>query len=135
MIAGAALALGILVSLLWSGFTRSTEAERLVEHTYQVLNAAASVRSSLELAQTSERGYLLTGDDQYLEAYQSAVASERQARAALRRLTADNRVQQARLDEFDRLLQARLDMLANAIEVRRQQGMAAVAGLVRTNAG
>ena len=92
MLAGAALALGILASLLWSGLRRSMDADRLVEHTYQVLNAGASVRSSLERAQTSQRGYLLTGDEKYLRAYESAVASERQERATLRLLTADNPV-------------------------------------------
>jgi len=135
MFTAAALAIGILASWLWRGFEHSTVAERGVEHSYQVLNAAASARSSLERAQTSQRGYLLTGDDQYIEAYRSAVASERQARAALRRLTADDHAQQARLDEYDRLMQTRLDMLANSIEVRKQQGMAAVAGLIRTNRG
>ena len=60
------LALGILAALLWSGLQRSMDAERMVEHTYQVLNAAASVRSYMERAQTSQRGYLLTGNDQYL---------------------------------------------------------------------
>ena len=135
MFTAAALAIGILASGLWRGFEHSTVAERGVEHSYQVLNAAAAARSSLERAQTSQRGYLLTGDDQYIEAYRSAVASERQARAALRRLTADDHAQQARLDEYDRLMQTRLDMLANSIEVRKQQGMAAVAGLIRTNRG
>jgi len=134
-VAAAAVALGILASLLWNGLQRSTNAERWIEHTYQVLNAASSVRSYLERAQTSQRGYLLTGSDQYLEAYQSAIASERQVRATLRLLTADNPVEQARLDEFDQLLRTRLDMLAGAIELRRQQGTAAVADLVRANRG
>ncbi len=135
MIAGAALALGLLASVLWSGFQRSMEAERWVEHTYQVLNASASARASLERAETSERGYLLTGEDQYIEAFESAVASERAERAALRLLTADNRVQQARLGEFDQLLRSRLDMLAAGIEVRKRQGMPAALGLIRTSRG
>jgi PAS domain S-box-containing protein len=135
-VAGGAVALGILASMLWTGLQRSMDAERWVEHTYQVLNAAASVRSSLESAEASARGYLLSGNDQFLEAYQSAVASERQARAALRRLTADHRVQQARMDEFDRLVQTRLDLLNNnAIEARRQQGAAALANLIHSNRG
>jgi PAS domain S-box-containing protein len=136
MLAAATLAMGILASMLWTGMRRSTDAERWVEHTYQVIGAAGSVRSSLESAETSARGYLLTGDDQYLEEYQAAIASERQARADLGRLTADNRTQQARLDEFDRLVQLRLDVLAtDAIEARRRQGAAALAHLIPTNRG
>ena len=136
LLAAAALAMGILASLLWTGMRRSTDAERWVDHTYQVMGAAESVRSSLQGAETSARGYLLTGDDRYLAEYQSAVASERQARANLRRLTADNHPQQARLNEFDRLVQLRLDVLAtDVIEVRRRQGAAALAHLVPTGRG
>ena len=134
-LAGAALALGILASLVWSGFQRSMDAKRLVGHTYQVLNAAGSVRSSLETAETSQRGYLLTGNDQYLDAYESAVVSERRARTSLRHLTVDNHVQQARMDEFDRLVETRLALLASTIEVRRRQGAAAAADLVRSSGG
>ncbi|HUI56296.1 MAG TPA: PAS domain S-box protein [Bryobacteraceae bacterium] len=135
MIAGGALALGILASLLWAAFQRSSDAERMVEHTYQVLNASSLVRTALERTVSSERGYLLSGEDQYTESYQAAVDSEQRARVMLRRLTADNRGQQAQLDEFDRLLQARLDTLASAMEVRRQHGMAAVPYLIRTTRG
>ena len=135
MLAGSALALGILASLLWTGFKRSTEAERLVEHTYQVLDAAGSVRSHLERAQTAQRGYLLTGDQYYSDVYQAAIASERAAAATLRLLTADNHGQQVLLDEFDRQWRSRLDMVANGIEVRRQQGMAAAAELAHANRG
>lgn len=132
MLAGGALAIGILASLLWSGLTRSMEAERWVEHTYQVLNAATSVGSSLEVAETSQRGYLLTGNDRYLEAFRAAVASEQAGSVALRRLTVDNQVQQVRLEEFDRLAQTSLARLDSTIEVRRQQGLAAAIGLVRS---
>ena len=135
MLAAAALAMGILASMLWTGMRRSMDAERWVEHTYQVMGAAASVRSSLESAETSQRGYLLTGDDRYLEEYQSAVASEPGALAALRRLTIDNPAQQARLDEFDRQERIRLELLASGIEVGRRQGLAAGATVVRTGAG
>ncbi|MGA2115479.1 MAG: CHASE3 domain-containing protein [Bryobacteraceae bacterium] len=135
-VAAAAVALGILGSLLWNGLQRSVNAERWIEHTYQVINAAASVRSSLQTAETSARGYLLTGQVAYLNQYQSAVTSQRQVRATLRLLTADNHVQQARLDELDRLVQEGLDLLANnAIEARRLQGAAALAHLVPTSRG
>ena len=136
MTAGAVvLALGLLAALLWAGFQRSVDAEHMVEHTYQVLNAAASARSYLERAQTSERGYLLTAGDEYLEGYQAATASERQAEATLRRLTRDNRTEQLRLDEIGRLMRARLDLLAHAMEVRKQQGAPAALALTRAARG
>src|SRR5581483_11066907 len=135
ILTGGALSLGILASVLWTGFQRTTNAERWVEHTYQVLNAAAAARSYLEQAQTSERGFLLSGEDQFIEAFQKAAASEREARDTLRRLTVDNAVQQRRLDEFDSAVQARLDSMAQAISARKQRGAAAVPELVRTLRG
>ncbi len=135
MLAGAALTAGVLASTLWTGLQRSEDAERWVEHTYQVLDAAASVRSNLERSQTSERGYLLTGEDEYYDAFQSAVASERQARATLRRLVADNPDELARLNEIDRLTEARLQMSADAIRVRREEGADAVSSPVRNVRG
>ena len=135
MLAAAALALGVLASSLWSGLQRSMDAEDLVAHTYQVLNAAANVRSSVEAAEISQREYLFTRSGHYLDAYQSAIASEQQATAALRRLTLDNRAQQARLDELDRMVRARMDLLTATIKVRNRQGMEAAAAVVRSSGG
>jgi len=125
VLAAGVVALGVFASLVWTGLRSTVDAEHWVEHTYRVLSAAGSVRSSVEVAETSQRGYLLTGDQQYLQAYQSAVASAQQAQAALRRLTADNFAQQARLDECDRLAEFRLDLLAKTLDVSRLQGATA----------
>ena len=131
----AALAMGVLATLLWAGFQQSIEAEAWVEHTYQVLNAAGSARSSLEGAEAAQRGYLLTAEDRFFQNYQSAVASEREAQSALRRLTVDNPIEQARLEEIDRLTRTRLDLLAEGIALSRDQGPQAAADLVRTGGG
>jgi len=133
--AGGAVALGILTSLVWTGLRSTVDAEHWVEHTYQVLSAVASVRSALEGAETSQREYLLTGNARSLQAYQSAMASERRARATLRRLTEDNHAQQARLDELDRQVRARMDLLGVAIDLRDRQGMEAAANFTRTSGG
>ena len=135
MIAAGAVALGVFASLVWTGLRSTVDAEHWVEHSYRVLSAADSGRSSLEGAETSQRGYLLSGDGQYLQAYQSAVESAQQAQAELRRLTADNSAQQARLDEFDRLAAARLDALATTLDVSRLQGAKSPAVLATMKRG
>jgi PAS domain S-box-containing protein len=121
MLAAGAVALGVFATLVWTGLRSSVDAEHWVEHTYQVLSTAGSLRSSMESAETSQRGYLLTGDEEHLQAYRAAVASAQQAQAALRRLTVDNLAQQARFDELDRLLGIRLDLLAKTAEMSRLQ--------------
>lgn len=42
-------------------------------HTHQVLGALKAVVSGMQDAETGQRGYLLTGDDRYLEPYHSAL--------------------------------------------------------------
>src|SRR5579884_2284011 len=111
--------LGVVASLLWAGVQRSAEADRWVEHTYQVLNAAQRVGTYVARAQTWERAYLLTGDERYAQAYRSLIEWEGQARGDLRRLTSDNRSQQARLDELERLAGARLASVQDAMELRK----------------
>jgi len=125
MLAAGVLALGVFATLVWTGLRGAVDAEHWVEHTYQVLSAAGSVRSSVERAETSQRGYLLTGDEQYRQAYRAAVASARQAQAALRHLTLDNPAQQERLDELDRLVGIRLDLLAKTLAASRIEGVTA----------
>ncbi len=51
-------------------FRRSANA---VEHAFEVKNTIANLFSGLQDAETAQRGYLITGDDQYLAPYQTAL--------------------------------------------------------------
>src|SRR5690242_8635556 len=79
--------------------------DRLVTHTHVVLEELAHLLSSLQDAETGQRGFLLTGRGEFLEPYQAALDKTAPAFADLRRLTIDNEVQQRRLDQLDPLMQ------------------------------
>src|ERR1700735_752244 len=69
----------------------------LVVHSGDTLTALEDVLSTVKDAETGQRGYLLTGNESYLQPY-SAAAQEMGARLdALQRLTLDNPTQQDRL--------------------------------------
>src|ERR1700733_9770882 len=68
-----------------------------VEHSHQVRIELADLLSELKDAETGQRGYLLTGDDNYLEPYKSALAAIPTTLVDLRKLTTDNPDQQRRL--------------------------------------
>src|SRR5580698_7857319 len=69
----------------------------LVVHSGDTLTALEDVLSTVKDAETGQRGYLLTGNERYLQPY-SAAAQEMGARLdAIQRLTADNPAQQERL--------------------------------------
>ena len=98
--------------LTWAQFTSSREAQLWVRHTFDVIAATKNLDIAVRDAETGNRGFLLTGEDAFLAPYQAAVERIPALEAALRRLTADNPVQQDRLASVAILLQRKLDMLA-----------------------
>src|SRR5450631_3495055 len=68
LVAGFGLVLLALVAAV-AIVIRSGEAEDLVEHTLEVRQVAQNLFIYIQDAETGERGYLLTGDEHYLEMY------------------------------------------------------------------
>jgi PAS domain S-box-containing protein len=130
VLGGALLLIVILALLPERSFNRARDAEQLVTHTLRVLNASGRLLSIMEGAETGERGYLLTGEERYLQPYQAALSSYRQASRNLRDLTVDDRVQQARIDKLDRLVETKLDGLRRGIALYRTKGRDAALALV-----
>jgi PAS domain S-box-containing protein len=135
LMAASSLFLGIVAMLVWFDFADSRQAGELVDHNYQVLNATEQVFSAIQDADARERGYLLTGEPQYLERYRELVRAEQAAMEGLRRLTMDNRAQQIRVAELDRLVNARLSVIGQGIAARRGQGLQAAIAVVRRGEG
>src|SRR5437016_10350922 len=63
---------------------------RLVAHTHEVLAALEALQSTVTDAETGQRGYVLTGREQYLEPYRTALKAVPARLARMRSLTADN---------------------------------------------
>jgi CHASE3 domain sensor protein len=90
----AALALIVVGILTYISVLRFRADAGLVDHTHQVLNALSELVSSVTGAESGQRGYVITGKEEYLPRYQASVqAGDRQIQR-LRNLTADNPVQQ-----------------------------------------
>ena len=109
--------------------------EQMVNHTHEVLTELERTLSTLKDAETGQRGYLLTGDQQYLEPYENAIAHVNQEIQLLRQLTADNPRQQQRIQILERSTRDRLALLQETIDLQRTQGSEAALQLVRTNRG
>ena len=130
VLGGALLLIVILGMLPERSFNRARDAEQLVTHTLRVINASGALLSIIEDAETGERGYLLTGEDRYLQPYQSALSSYRQATRNLRQLTVTDSVQQARIDRLDRMVETKLEGLSGGIALYRTKGRDAALALV-----
>jgi methyl-accepting chemotaxis protein len=119
----------------YTNISRLIENEAWVKHTYQVQAKFESVLSEMANAETGERGYLLTGDDAYLEPYKAAIATVKGTLDDLRRLTSDNLNQQRRLASLAPLIDTRLAELKENIDRRRTQGLDAAVKVVVSNVG
>ena len=115
-----------------NGFVEATQWR---EHTYQVVNSLNETVALLSDAETGQRGYLLTGDDSYLEPYKTATRSIDRTVLKLNDLTSDNPRQHDRMKKLEPLIEAKLSELKQTIELRRSKGLAAVTSVVQEGAG
>ncbi|RYY66075.1 MAG: two-component system sensor histidine kinase/response regulator, partial [Comamonadaceae bacterium] len=114
------LGLGLVSALLFVALLAYVlEAMRWVEHTDRVLARAYAVQKmDLEL-ESSVRGFLLGGDERYLENFQRYRTQLRPDLEQLKRDVADNPLQLQRLDRIERY-QAEWDLIADErINARR----------------
>jgi len=124
-----ALLLAGAASYRW--MTVSDESNRWVQHTHDVIGDLDGLLFSIESVESSARGFVLTGDESNLAAYDANLLSARQDEAAVRSLTVDNPRQQARLPELESLLAENIQLAEKAIVLRRAEGFAAAAAFVR----
>lgn len=107
-----------------------------VAHTHQVLEKLTELLSELKDAETGQRGFIITGDERYLQPYESAVVELDRTFSQLRELTKDNAAQQRRLDQMEPTLQSRMAIIKETIDLRRgAQGFEAARQLVVTDKG
>ena len=119
----AALTLAIVAVLGFESTHRLTENDRWVAHTQQVRMKLADLLSSIKDAETGQRGFIITGDESFLEPYNAATSGPIDASfAELRTLVADNPLQLQRLDAARGLTDQKLAELKATIDQRRADG-------------
>jgi PAS domain S-box-containing protein len=99
--------------------TSLVETAGWVQHTREVIEQLDAVLVTLLDAETTRRGYALTGDESVLEPSRDVWSRASSQLAALRRLTSNNPEQQRRLDDLERHVAARLRILDEAIAAQR----------------
>ncbi len=135
----AASALLILVCIgalsFWSE-VRNDEDREWVTHTLLVVEKLQTIRIDITQAETGQRGYMLTGQDRYLELYGAGADQVRQDMKELPDLIQDNPAEREAIQRLDPLIAARLAELGDGIEVRRRSGLlAGVEAVARANNG
>jgi CheY-like chemotaxis protein/signal transduction histidine kinase len=137
---GASFALGMALftgisAIAYRGIHQLIETSRLEAHTYQVLSALELADTQLSSAEASQRGYLITGESNYLNPYTAARSRINQILQDVQSLTQDNASQQSRLTDLISQVNRRFEMMQTTIDIRRQGGLMAAQRQVQINRG
>jgi signal transduction histidine kinase len=119
----------------WERNSAERAARGWSEHALQVIAGIGELNLAVRRAETGERGYLLTGDEDYLTPYYQSIERVKALSADLARQTADNPEQQQRLRAIAPLLQNKLTELAEASKARRDGGPAAAMAVMQRYTG
>ena len=114
--------------------TLRTSNESVVK-THQVIVSIDLLLSDVQDAETGQRGYLLTGNEQYLRPYQRAVAQIQSRLARVESLLTTDTAQSYRLEDLRNSASSKLDELDETIRAYRTAGPAAALVLVNTDRG
>ncbi|MDP8963568.1 MAG: CHASE3 domain-containing protein, partial [Cyanobacteriota bacterium] len=135
---GFGLASAILIiigAVSYHSVTSLIQTNSRVEKTHDRLNKLEGLLSQIKDAETGQRGYILTGEERYLEPYKTATASVNQEIKYLRKLTANYPNQQRQLDTLESAIKNKLAELKGTIDLRKYQGLEAALQVVRTDLG
>ncbi len=127
------LSLNTAVSLL--GSYRLTQLRERVEHIHTELLGIERIYSTAVDAETGQRGYLLTGEERYLEPYRQALSRVDQEREQLQSLLADDPAQQPRFQHMNQDIVGILDELRDTIELRKTKGFEAAIAVITADRG
>jgi CheY-like chemotaxis protein/signal transduction histidine kinase/CHASE3 domain sensor protein len=142
MNASIALGLALVVAFFlvsgWIAYGNITTTQRdadKIAHSHEVIVALDDMLSGVKDAETGQRGYLLTGKDQYLGPYNQALSEVGPMFARIASLTRDNGAQQARLVQLRQHVGAKLAELRQTVELRQSGHADAALAVVLTDQG
>ena len=136
------IGLGVLLSVLvvnasitYRNLADLRDASRWTGHTLEVLAALETVFSDLTDAEAAERGYVITGKEEYLAPYRAATARNEDNLVAVERLTKDNPEQQSDAARLRDAVKRRVEAMQRTLDIRRTDGFPAAQDFVSTGAG
>lgn len=128
------MALTALVSnaVTWSRLHRSIAD---VQRAMEIKLEWGKLFSIVKDAETSQRGYLLLGEEKYLEPFNASRNALAESYERLRVLDLHEQSHKRDLDEIRKLVRERIDILNESITVRRREGLAYSITYIKANKG
>lgn len=132
-----ALLLVLLIALLsfraWAAYGVQSEQQEI---TQRVVTETNALLSSLKDAETGQRGFLLTGDENYLQPYQQAMHDIPVNLETLNKVTVTRRPdQEQRVMQLRPLIKSKLDEMEQTIDRRRASRPQEALAIVETDRG
>jgi len=106
-----------------------------VVHSYDVRNAARDLSQAVTDAETGQRGYLLTGDQSYLEPYHQSLGTIDERLQALQEMTKDDPLQFLRVNAIAVDVDAKRKELTSTVQMGQAGHLAQARDTLRTDSG
>jgi CHASE3 domain sensor protein len=131
----ALLAAMVLVGINETGHMRSQDAVEQMAHGLNTRKEVAQLLQSMLDAETGQRGYLLTGNETYLEPYDKAVASVQSNLDSLRKLFMESPGDMQEFALLSRQISRKLAEMELSLRLRRQGNEDAWKFILHTDVG
>jgi signal transduction histidine kinase/CheY-like chemotaxis protein/CHASE3 domain sensor protein len=131
-----AIAAVVVIAALSYGAVRgSVDNAQRVTHTLRLVEQLQALLSTMKDAETGQRGYLLTGEESYLEPYTNARAALAGELSKARELVITDAPQQQRLQVLEQLSADKMAELAQTVLLRRKGDTAGALAVLHTDRG
>jgi CHASE3 domain sensor protein len=138
MVIGFLIAIAAIVMvarLSYGAFKDTVGSAQRVTNTLVVVEHLQAILSTLKDAETGQRGFVLTGDENYAAPYMNAKATLAGQFVTAHALVADDPEQQRHLQALEQACADKMAELAQTIALRRQGDSTGALAIVRTNRG
>lgn len=131
---GTATVLSISVSrLAFGSFILTLEANRNVQEKVEMIDRVKQLFNNLKEAENGQHGYLLTGENRYLDTYTSALLDFEQNFNLLQKILVDEPDKKKQLERLKPVVESRLEQMNKIIKLRRNQGLEAALLEIKRN--
>ena len=131
----AAVIMAVLGISSYSALNRLIDSDNWRKHTYEVINELENVLSFAKDAETGQRGFVIAGENRYLEPYNNAIPKIDSSIKILQKLTADNPAQQLRIANLKARMAEKLNELGETIALRKEKGFENARQVILTDKG
>jgi len=131
----ALVAVGVIALFSYNALRETADLRARVTHAVNVIDALQTVQAMLVDAETGQRGFLITGNEAYLEPYQAAQVALPRALATARALVADDEELRVPFEAITAAATERVAILEETIALRRAGNPDAAVALVESGRG